>query len=164
MAFDSAVSNDETVARILHQDWVVDGVIQLGAFTLRPHETYISVNRPSVSSFASDVANFVRSHPMFQHTASSYRFAILSVEDIRNIKLTNNGAPVNIDVEVEPRSAHIASHAGIFTRVESTNIKKGSTLPAEALPLGLSADDILMEVEWSLMAVSMLQEKQFQDE
>lgn len=46
MTSTSAVSNEELVARILHQDWVVDGVIQLGAFTLRLNETYISVNRP----------------------------------------------------------------------------------------------------------------------
>lgn len=160
----STISNEETVARILHQDWVIDGAIQLGAFTLRPNETYISVNRPSISSFASDVANFVKDHPMYQHTELSYRCAALSVEDIRDIKLTNSGEPINIDVEVEPRSTRMASHAGNFTRTGATNIKKGTTLPAESMPLGLSADDILMEVGWSLIAISTLQEKQFKDE
>lgn len=164
MSLVSTISSDETVDRILHQDWVIDGVIQLGAFTLRPNETYISVNRPSVSTYASDVANFVGSHHMYQHTESTYRSAVLSVEEIRDIKLTNNGEPVNIDVEVEPRSAHIASHAGIFTRIGTINIKKGATLPAESIPLGLSADDILMEVGWSLIAISELQEKNFKGE
>ena len=161
MSLVSTISSDETVDRILHQDWVIDGVIQLGAFTLRPNETYISVNRPSVSTYASDVANFVGSHHMYQHTESTYWSAVLSVEEIRDIKLTNNGEPVNIDVEVESRSAHIASHAGIFTRLGTTNIKQGATLPAESIPLGLSADDILMEVGWSLIAISELQEKEF---
>lgn len=158
------ISSEETVDRILHKDWVIDGTIQLGAFTLRPNETYISVNRPSVPSFASDIANFVESHPLYQHTESSWLSATLSVEDIRGIKLTKDDAPVNVDVEVEPRAAYVASHAGIFTRMGITNIKKGSTLPAEAMPLGLSADDILMEVGWSLIAISTLQEKQFRDE
>lgn len=164
MSLNNSISNEEIVIRILHQDWVVDGVIQLGAFSLRPEETYISVNRPSVASYASDVSYFVESHPMYQHTESSYRCATLSVEEIRDIKLVNNGEPVDIDVEVEPRSAHTASHAGIFTRIGSTNIKKGVTLPAESMPIGLSADDILMEVGWSLIAISSLREEQFKDE
>ena len=157
----STVSNEEDVVRILHQDWIVDGNIQLGAYTLRPNETYISVNRPSVKSFASDVSNFVESHPMFQYTETTYHYALLSVKEVRDICLTNFGEPINIDVEVEPRATFIQSHAGIFTRIGSANIKKGATLPAEALPLGFSADDILMEVGWSLIAISKLEEKTF---
>lgn len=155
------ILDKESVVRILHNDWVVDNDLQLGAFTLRPNETYISVNRPSVESFMSDVTSFVDSHPSYQHTETTYRCAKLSVKDVRNIEVLHQGTPLNIDVEVEPRTSHVASHAGIFTRMGTTNIKQGSTLPAEALPLGLSADDILMEIGWSLIALSTIEERTF---
>lgn len=160
----SVVFGEESVARILHNDWVVDGKLQLGAFTLRPKETYISVNRPSIQSFMSDVSSFVDSHPSYQHTETTYRCAMLKVKEIREIKVLYEGNPVGIDVEVEPRTANIASHAGIFTRLGVTNIKHGSTLPAEALPLGISTDDVLMEVGWSLIGISTIEESSFKRE
>ena len=81
----SVISDEEDVARILHQDRVVDGKLQLGAFTLRPNETYISVNRSSIESFSKDVASFVESHPMYQHSNTAYRCALLSVKGLRDI-------------------------------------------------------------------------------
>ena len=159
----STITNEEDVVRILHKDWVVNGNIQLGAFTLRPNEVYISVNRPIVESFVSDVSDFVENHPMYQHTETTYRCALMGVKEVRGISLTNNGEPINIDVEVEPRATRMQSHAGIFTRIGSSNIKVGSPLPAEALPLGLSSDDILMEVGWSLIAISKLEEKTYKE-
>lgn len=71
--------------------------------------------------------------------------------------------PLCIDVEVEPRAQHTASHAGIFSRIGGVNIKAGQTLPAEMLPLGLSADDVLMEIGWELIAISSVEEKILQD-
>ena len=158
------IHNDENIVRILHRDWVVDGMIQLGAFTLRPKETYISVNRPAVFSYPEDVATFVESHSAYQHTGSTYQFAMLNVGDVRRIRLEHDDKPINIDVEVEPRSSRIASHAGIFTRVGSMNIKKGNSIPIEPLPLGISADDVLMEVGWSLIDISTLREDCFKTE
>lgn len=87
--------------------------------------------------------------------------AKLSVKEIRNIEVQYEGTSLNIDVEVEPRVAHIASHAGIFSRLGTTNIKQGSTLPATSLPLGLSADDVLMEIGWSLIGLSTIEENTF---
>lgn len=43
------IDNREDVARILANDWVINGVLQQTAFTLRDGETYISVNRPAVT-------------------------------------------------------------------------------------------------------------------
>ncbi len=153
------IKDEESVARILHKEWVVDNKLQLGAFTLRPNETYISVNRLSVDSFCSDVSSFVNSHPAYLHTVNTYRSAILNVKDIRGIAVFYENEPVNVDVEVEPRNANIASHAGIFSRVGTTNVKRGLTLPTESLPLGLSADDVLMEIGWSLIGISTIEEK-----
>ena len=154
----TSISNGETVARILHRNWVVDNRLQLGAFALRKNETYISVNRPIIESFKSDVLSFVESHPDYQYDEGSCRCAMLGVKDIREIKVTFEGETLNVDIEVEPRSMHTASHAGIFTRIGSTNIKIGGTVPKEALPLGMSADDVLMEVGWSLIEISTIQE------
>ena len=133
----TTVSNEEKVARVLHRDWVVGNRLQLGAFALRPNETYISVNRPAVDSFDSDVLSFVESHPTYQYSDGSYRCAMLGVQDIREIKVNLNDEPLNVDVEVEPRALHTASHAGIFTRIGETNIKKGGTIPPKFLPLGV---------------------------
>ena len=154
----TSISNEETVARILHRNWVIGNRLQLGAFALRKNETYISVNRPIIESFKSDVLSFVESHPDYQYGKGSYRCAMLDVKDIREIKVTFEGKILNVDVEVEPRSVHTASHAGIFTRIGDTNIKKGGTIPQEALPLGLSSDDVLMEVGWSLLEISTIKE------
>ena len=45
-----SVDNNETVVRILHKDWVVDGQLQITAFSLRQDESYISVNRPAIDT------------------------------------------------------------------------------------------------------------------
>lgn len=159
----SFVSNEESIARILHNAWVVDDRLQLAAFTLRPRETYISVNRPSLYSFLSDVSVFVQSHVDYQYSSSSCLCAMLKVGDVRNINVVYDNQPLCIDVEVEPRAQHTASHAGIFSRIGGVNIKAGQTLPAEMLPLGLSADDVLMEIGWELIAISSVEEKILQD-
>ena len=59
------VADTEDVARILRRNWVVDGILQHYAFDMRRNETYISVNRPAVSSYVDDVRKFVESHPDF---------------------------------------------------------------------------------------------------
>ena len=51
------VENSEHVARILHREWIVDGVLQVNAFALSDGETYISVNRPVVETFAFDMSS-----------------------------------------------------------------------------------------------------------
>ena len=43
-----SVDDKETVVRILHKEWVVDGQLQITAFGLRQGESYISVNRPAI--------------------------------------------------------------------------------------------------------------------
>lgn len=100
---------------------------------------------------------------MYQHTETTYQCGVLSVDNVRSISLTHKGEPVTIDVEVESRPTRMESHAGIFTRFGNTNVKMGSTLPAEAQTIGLSADDILMEVGWSLLAISILEENSFEN-
>ena len=75
----SFISAEESVARILHNDWFVGGRLQLGAFTLRPRETYIFVNRPSVNSFLADVTDFVNSHDDYQYSSSSCKHSICNL-------------------------------------------------------------------------------------
>ena len=89
---------------------------------------------------------------------------MLNVGEVRRIRLERDDKPINIDVEVEPRPSKIASHASLFTRSGSMNIKKGNSIPAEPLPLGISADDVLMEVGWSLIDISTLREDCFKTE
>ena len=40
----SPIDNNETVVRILHKEWVVDGQLQITAFALRQGESYIQLS------------------------------------------------------------------------------------------------------------------------
>lgn len=56
------VDSSEKVARILSSEWFVDGQLMNVAYTLLEGETYISVNRPVINTYDSDVAGFVAKH------------------------------------------------------------------------------------------------------
>ncbi len=59
------VKDTEQVARILSRDWFEDGRLLNVAFALNHGETYLSVNRMSVSSFSSDVKAFIETHDKY---------------------------------------------------------------------------------------------------
>lgn len=159
----SLIDDSETVARILHRDWVVDGQLQIYAFTLRQNETYISVNRLSVSSFENDVHDFIVAHPAYIYRAGSntlsFRLAELNVGDVRKITVELGDSAIDLSVEVESRDSHTKSHAGIFTRIKGQNVKggmhrevvldKGKTVPIEAIQL---------KVQYALLDLSKLEE------
>ena len=157
---DSIVSSNENVARILASDWIVDGEIQHTAFMLRPAETYISVNRPAIETFANDIASFISCHPNYcvSGTSDSYNAAILNVGDIRAIDVEHEGKVIDINVEVEPREIHTKSHAGIFTRFHSENIKNGKILKYGPTAEDISADMILLDVRYQLLSLSTLEQ------
>ncbi len=156
----TTVSDKESVARILSRKWVVDGIIMHTAFTLRTNETYISVNRPSVSSFQDDVCSFVTSHPDFyaNDKQSACQCALLNVGEIRAIDVMVNGKSLDVCVEVEPRDTFTKSHAGIFTRHDGVNLRSGETLSIEELNKDVSADDILLEVRDELLDLAHLEQ------
>ena len=153
------IDNSEDVARILANDWVINGVLQQTAFTLREGETYISVNRPAITSFTSDVTSFVRDHKNFRCKSQgnvTYQRAIINVGDIRSIVVTHDEQPLSIDVEVEPRDIFTKSHAGIFTRYGQKNIKKGDVLKIDNAA-ELSADMVLLKVRLALLRLSTVE-------
>jgi hypothetical protein len=76
-----SVDDKETVVRILHKEWVVDGQLQITAFGLRQGESYISVNRPAIDTFLSDVSDFVSKHADYKSHAG-----IFTRYDDKNIK------------------------------------------------------------------------------
>lgn len=156
-----AISGDETVARILHRDWVVDGVLQISAFSLRQNETYISVNRPIIESFDEDISDFISKHPEFLITedANIYRRAALNVDEVRNVKVLLGQQTLDVTVEVEPRDIHYKSHAGIFTRLAGENIKGGQQEEVyidEGTSLPISA--IFQKVQHRLLSLAMMEE------
>ena len=155
----SVIPNTEKVARILAKDWIVDGVILQMAFTLREKETYISVNRPAVESYDSDVRNFVETHPDFyaDESKTKYSRALLNVGEIRATKVSFSGITLNINVEVEPRDVFTKSHAGIFTRHENHNVKTDDTLHIKSLDENISADEVLLEVRSRLVDLAKLE-------
>ncbi len=161
MSESALVSNEENLVRILHKDWIVDGVLQTNAFALRNGETYISVNRPSVDSFSTDVIDFVRKHKGYQiEDGSSFQQAVLNAGDVRGISVSFNQKTVNPTVEVEPRDNNIKSHAGIFTRIEGNNIKGGSQQEL-VIQDGqkLSYEAIHLKVQYALLALSQLEKQ-----
>ena len=159
MITQNAINSEENVARILSKGWVANGALQHTAFMLRDGETYISVNRPAVDSYVSDVASFVKSHKSFimtQENIISYQRAVLNVGSIRNIAIKIEDQPLAIDVEVEPRDVFTKSHAGIFTRFNNNNVKVGSTL-AVSQEKDISADTVLLKVRLALVRISSVE-------
>ena len=156
MTDSTTVDFSEKVARILSTEWLVDGQLMNIAFTLLEGETYISVNRLVISTYDSDVAGFVAKHGKYLFGTDSYKRAILCVSDIRDIKVDAFGEPLKINVEVEPRDSHTKSHAGIFTRYERKNVKRGDTL--SHLDKDISADDVLIKVRTQLLNMSTVEQ------
>lgn len=150
------VSSDERVARILSKEWFVNGKLNSTAFTLDFGESYLSVNRPIVETFNDDVSNFVKSHSCYLFEGEIYKLAILDVGDIRDIDIAIGETQTKIDVEVESRDIHTKSHAGIFTRYQNKNIKRGQMFKV-AQSEEISADSILLEVRSRLLELSTME-------
>ncbi len=154
-----AVADEELVARIVSQEWVVDGELQVAAFVQAPSETYLSVNRLSIDSFNEDVRQFVTAHPKYHNAEDdSYLRAVLSVADVRAISIEVDELMIDANVEVEPRDKHTPSHAGIFVRMKGKNVVPGRQLPTGQLPLNVSEEMLLQMVQWELHDLSELQE------
>lgn len=155
----SRITDSEDVARILSKDWVSDNVILHMAFTLRDRETYISVNRPAVSSYDNDIASFVKNHPAFyaDEAKTSYMRALINVKDIRQTEVRVGNVLLDIDVEVEPRDTMTKSHAGIFARYEGKNIKANDVLFLQAVGKEISADEVLLEIRSHLIDQATLE-------
>ena len=161
MTVTPSVDNNETVVRILHKDWVVDGQIQITAFALRQGESYISVNRPSIDTFPSDVSDFVSKHADFKVSDKgplTYRQAGLAVSAVRNIKVELGQLSADVSVEVESRDAHYKSHAGIFTRYDKKNIKGGQETIQDQNDCLMPVKAIFQKVQHQLLALSTLEE------
>jgi len=156
----STVSNDEHIARILNNDWFDEGVLLHIAFLLRENESYISVNRPAVETYIEDVETFISSHLEFLYHEEAYRRALLNVGDVNSIAIEVGETKMKACVEVEPRDAHTKSHAGIFTRFQNKNIKRGQLLKAGPTSEEISADTILLEVRMALLEMATIEECQ----
>ena len=161
MTVTPSVDNNETVVRILHKDWVVDGQLQITAFALRQGESYISVNRPSIDTFPSDVSDFVSKHADYKISddgSLAYRQAGLDVSAVRNIKVELGQLSADVSVEVEPRDAHYKSHAGIFTRYDEKNIKGGQESIQDKNDCLMPVRAILQKVQHQLLAFAILEQ------
>ena len=161
MTITPSVDNNETVVRILHKEWVIDGQLQITAFALRQGESYISVNRPAIDTFSSDVSDFVSKHADYKVSDEDllkYRQASLDVSAVRNIKVELDQLSAEVSVEVEPRDAHYKSHAGIFTRYDEKNIKGGQESIQDKNDCLMPVKAILQKVQHQLLALSTLEE------
>ena len=155
------VDSKEQVVRLLHRAWVVDGVLQLNAFTLDDGESYLSVNRPAVESYHEDVSDFLSKHPQYKTSddTNNYQRAISNVGAIRGLSVNFEKEFATLSVEVEPRDAHYKSHAGIFVRIEGKSIKGGSTgIITTDTDQVVSASSILQKVRMFLLELSELDE------
>ena len=157
-AVEIQVSSEENVARILSKEWFVKGKLTSAAFALEQGESYLSVNRTAIDTYDSDVAMFVKNHNSYAFDGNTYKRALLNVGDIRGIDVKVDQEEMKIDVEVEPRDAHTKSHAGIFTRFQDKNIKKGQLLKAGPTAVEVSGDSILLEVRKQLQDLSSVEE------
>lgn len=153
------VSPEEKVARLINKAWIDRGVLLNAAFALSPRETYLSVNRLSVESYNKDVKTFIEKHSDYQlaEKPGSYRRALLIVEQINRIEVVNDNDILDVKVEVEPRSKHTKSHAGIFVRAKGQNVVRGRELSPDTLPAGVSSDAVLQELRWQLYDIAEMQ-------
>lgn len=160
------VPSCEDVVRLLSSNWIIKGELQHTAFMLNPGETYLSVNRPAIESFCKDVAAFLSKHSDYcvGGKGKTYQCAVLNVGDINSISVCQDGTSMDISVEVEPRSTHTKSHAGIFTRFRNQNIKSGQTLKYGPMSEDVSADSILLNVRFQLLALSTVEQREINDE
>lgn len=160
MSSGAVVGNDEQIVRILHRDWIVDGILQISAFALRDKETYLSVNRSAIETFSDDVYDFIMSHSAFKTVddSNTYQRANLIVGEVRSISVSLKEKVADLAVEVEPRDSHYKSHAGIFTRIKGKNIK-GKQQDTIATQEGetISYEAIQMKVQYALLSVSKLE-------
>ena len=150
------ISSVEQVVRLLNRIWIVEGELQPAAFVLNAGETYLSVNRPAIASYESDVEDFISKHPAFcvRSTQKMYYRANLSVGDVRNIGCLIGKERLQVDVDVEPRSMHYHSHAGIFTRVDGVTVKAEKSLVYPGSKYGVSSEPILMKLRFELLRLS----------
>ena len=155
-----SIDNNETVVRILHKEWVVDGQLQITAFALRRGESYISVNRPAINTFLSDVSDFISKHVDYKVSdegSLAYRQAGFGVFALRNIKVELGQLSADVSVEVEPRDAHYKSHAGVFTRYDDKIIKGGQKSVQDKCNSLMPVRAILQKVQHQLMALAILE-------
>lgn len=152
-----SISNNEDVTRTIHPEWMVRGQLQLSAFALQPGETYISVNRPIIPTYNDDIKDFILSHPSFIVEGGHYHLARMNVGKIRAIEITIGSSTLVADVDVEARAMHTESHAGIFTRFEGKNIKTGQIIKVEKQEKGVSSDDVLMDLRFSLLSMATME-------
>ena len=141
---------------MLNRIWIVEGGLQPAAFVLNAGETYLSVNRPAVASYDSDVDDFISKHPEFcvRSSQKMYYRANLSVGDVRNIGCMIGDERLQVDVDVEPRSMHYQSHAGIFTRVDGVTVKADKPIAYPSSKYGVSSEPILMKLRFELLRLS----------
>lgn len=149
----------ENVARLLSREWFVKDVLQHTAFRLAAGETYISVNRPVVDSYDADVFLFVSTHYsyIFGNDSKYYRRALMNVGQINGIDVRVGEKELSVEVQVEPRAARTKSHAGIFTRFQNHNIKRGAAVRLSTTE-EVSADTILLEVREQLLMIAKVEE------
>ena len=148
------IPSSEKVARILNPEWIQDGVLMHEAYHLRVGETYISVNRPSVSSYDNDVSDFVRNHPSFSYEGDKYKRSLLGVDDIRNINVVFEGIEAHVNVEVEPRDVHYKSHAGIFIYLDNEGLQGDRIGFFKPLPANISASPFQLRVQGRLLKLA----------
>ena len=155
-----AINVTEDVARILHREWVVEGELQINAFALRSNETYLSVNRTSVESYSQDIEDFISKHLDYRLSDNSakYRQAIIPVAKIQNLSISFKNWIAKLSVEIEPRSTHYSSHAGIFTRVNGQNVKGGQQNETFSNSgQKVSYGEILLKVQLSFLQLARLE-------
>lgn len=150
------ISSAELVVRLLNRIWIVEGELQPAAFVLNAGETYLSVNRPAVASYESDVDDFISKHPAFcvRSSQKMYYRTSLSVGAVRHIGCLIGNERLEVDVDVEPRSMHYQSHAGIFTRVNGVTVKAEKSIFYTGSKYGVSSEPILMKLRFELLRLS----------
>ena len=147
--------DNENVARLLKKVWICDGVISSAAFNLRPqiHETYISVLRECVGTFALDIKKICKELPV--------DYALMPINSVKSLKIVSIEDDIKFSVKAVD-NATIKSHAGIFITINEQQLVGGEPFESLEIKRGKSADCVLLEIRKSIAKLASRNIKSFE--
>lgn len=148
------MAEKENVARLMKKIWICDGVISSAAFNLRPQirETYISVLRECVDTFAIDIKKICKESPVI--------YALMGTDDIQSLRIDTLEDDIKFSVKVVD-NINIKSHAGIFITINGQQLVGGEPFESLEIKRGMSADCVLLEIRKAIAKLASKNIKYF---
>ena len=145
----------KTLPECLRQHGVYEGEISPSAFNLRPHirETYISVLRECMETFALDIKKICKELPV--------DYALMPINSVKSLKIVSIEDDIKFSVKAVD-NATIKSHAGIFITINEQQLVGGEPFESLEIKRGKSADCVLLEIRKAIAKLASRNIKSFE--